>query len=68
MAERSIEQDKKEGEADGEDDEGEKSMNLGMMERVDRVVGTVRVVFTTATTSLLGQVGRKAIMGPRNDR
>ena len=61
MAERSIEQDEKEGEADGEDDEGEKSMNLGM-ERVDRVVGTVRVVITTATTSLLGQVGRKAIL------
>jgi len=60
MAERSIEQDEKEGEADGEDDEGEKSMNLGM-ERVDRV-GTVRVVITTATTSLLGQVGRKAII------
>ena len=60
MAERSIEQDEKEGEADGEDDEGEKSMNLGM-ERVDRE-GTVRVVITTATTSLLGQVGRKAII------
>ena len=66
MAERSIEQEEKEGEADGEDNEGEKSMNLGM-ERVDRE-GTVRVVITTATTSLLGQVGRKAIMGPRNDR
>ena len=35
-------------------------MNLGI-ERVDRE-GTVRVVITTATTSLLGQVGRKAII------
>ncbi len=42
-------------------------MNLGM-QRVDKEGLVVRVEITTATRTLLGQVGRKAIMGPRNDR
>ena len=41
-------------------------MNLGM-ERVDGE-GIVRVVITIARRFLIGQVGRKAITGPRNDR
>ena len=40
-------------------------MNLGM-ERVDKG-GLVRVEILTATRTMFGQVGRKAIMGPRND-
>ena len=36
------------------------------MERVDEE-GPVKVIITTAPRFLLGQVGRKAIMGPRNN-
>jgi len=35
--------------------------------RVDKE-GLERVIISTGTRSLLGQVGRKEIMGPRNDK
>ena len=47
---RTIEQEEQEGEADGDNNTGEKCMKLEM-ERVDE--GPVRVIITTATRSLL---------------
>ena len=45
---------------------GGKCMKLEM-ERVDEN-GPERVIISTGTRSLHGKVGRKAIMGPRNDK